>query len=282
MYRAHQDLLSWLALPGEPIPVAALIVVIAVTCLVTGRANGAVLAVVAVPVASVVAEHVLKPLVGRTAHGFLSYPSGHGTVMFALAAVLAVLMLNPSGRVLTPALRLIVPAAAVALACVISVIVIGVGVHYFTDTIAGAALGAGTVAATALVLDLPGPRRWLAAADGRLRKLHIRRSPGPRPAPGRQPERPWPPLAGLATASSCAAAGTHRPAPRHGAACPVVIAGWRAACRSRMVPGARPDRTAVGLAPAHAARRAGGYPGPGPWPAVRALSSRSTIATRSG
>ena len=178
MYRAHQDLLSWLALPGEPIPVAALIVVIAVTCSVTGRANGAVLAVVAVPVASVVAEHVLKPLVGRTAHGFLSYPSGHGTVMFALAAVVAVVMLNPPGRVLTPALRLIVPAAAVALACVISVIVIGVGVHYFTDTIAGAALGAGTVAATALVLDLPGPRRWLAAADGRLRKLHIRRSHG--------------------------------------------------------------------------------------------------------
>ncbi len=178
MYRAHQDLLSWLALPGEPIPVAALIVVIAVTCLVTGRANGAVLAVVAVPVASVVAEHVLKPLVGRTAHGFLSYPSGHGTVMFALAAVVAVVMLNPPGRVLTPALRLIVPAAAVALACVISVIVIGVGVHYFTDTIAGAALGVGTVAATALVLDLPGPRRWLAAADGRLRKLHIRRSHG--------------------------------------------------------------------------------------------------------
>ena len=178
VYGAHQDLLSWLALPGEPIPVAALIVVIALTCLVTGRANGAVLAVVAVPVASVVAEHVLKPLVGRTAHGFLSYPSGHGSVMFALAAVLAVLMLNPPGRVLTPALRLIVPAAAVALACVIAVIVIGVGVHYFTDTIAGAALGAGTVAATALVLDLPGPRRRLAAADGRLHKLHIRRSHG--------------------------------------------------------------------------------------------------------
>ena len=70
----------------------------------------------------------LKPLVGRTARGFLSYPSGHGTVMFALAAVLAVLMLNPPGRVWTPALRLIIPAAAVALACVISVIVIGVGV----------------------------------------------------------------------------------------------------------------------------------------------------------
>lgn len=176
MYRAHHDLLPWLARPGDLIPVAALIVIIAVTCLVTGRANGAVLAVVGILVASVLAEHVLKPLVGRTARGFLSYPSGHGTVMFALAAVLAVLMLNPPHRVLTPALRLIVPAAAAALACVISVIVIGVGVHYFTDTIAGAALGTGTVAATALALDLPGPRRWLAAADRPLHQLRRRRS----------------------------------------------------------------------------------------------------------
>ena len=87
-------------------------------------------------------------------------------------------MLNPPGRALTPALRLIIPAAAVALACVILVGVIGVGVHYFTDTIAGVALGVGTAAATALVLDLPGPRRWLAIADGWLRKLHLRRSRG--------------------------------------------------------------------------------------------------------
>lgn len=178
MYRAHHDLLSWLALPGKPIPVATLIVIIAVTCLVTGRANGAVLAAVAVPVAVELTEHVLKPLVGRTKLGFLSYPSGHTTTMFALAAVLAVIMLNPPGRALTPVLRLIIPAAAVALACVISTRVIGLGSHYFTDTIAGAAVGVGTVAATALVLDLPGPRRWLAAADVQLRKLHARRSRG--------------------------------------------------------------------------------------------------------
>ena len=43
---------------------------------------------------------------------------------------------------------------------------IALGFHYFTDTIAGAAVGAGTVVAIALVLDLPRPRRWLAVADG--------------------------------------------------------------------------------------------------------------------
>jgi membrane-associated phospholipid phosphatase len=126
--------------------------------------------------AGLLTEHVLKPLVGRTTLGFLSYPSGHATGTFALAAVLAVLMLNPPGRALAPALRLIVPAAAVALACVVSTAMIGLGWHYLTDTIAGAAVGIGTVAATALVLDLPGPRRWLAAAQGRLRELRARRS----------------------------------------------------------------------------------------------------------
>jgi membrane-associated phospholipid phosphatase len=96
--------------------------------------------------------------------------------MFALAAVLVVLMLpSPRVRVLPLTLRLIVSVAAIALACDISVLVIGVGVHYFTDTIAGAALGTGMVAATALVLDLPGARRWLAAANGRLRNLRIHR-----------------------------------------------------------------------------------------------------------
>lgn len=166
MYGAHYGLLQRLAWPGQLVPVAALIVIIAVTCLVTGRANGAVLAVVAVPVAIELTERVLKPLLGRTKLGFLSYPSGHATSMFALAAVLAVLMLNPPGRARRRVLRLIIPAAALVLACVVSTAMIALGFHYFTDTIAGAAVGAGTVVATALVLDLPGPRRWLAVADG--------------------------------------------------------------------------------------------------------------------
>ncbi len=166
MYGAHYGLLQRLAWPGQLVPVAALIVIIAVTCLVTGRANGAVLAVVAVPVAIELTERVLKPLLGRTKLGFLSYPSGHATSMFALAAVLAVLMLNPPGRAWRRVLRLMIPAAAVVLACVVSTAMIALGFHYFTDTIAGAAVGAGTVVATALVLDLPGPRRWLAVADG--------------------------------------------------------------------------------------------------------------------
>ena len=160
--RTRHDLLLWLAWPGKLIPVAALIVIIAVACLVAGRANSAALAAVAVPMAGGLTEYVLTPLIGRTTLGFPSYPSGHATGMFAVVAVLAVLMLNPPGRALTPVPRLSVPAVAVVLACVVSTAVIGLGWHYVTDTIAGAAVGVGTVAATALALDLPGPRRWLA------------------------------------------------------------------------------------------------------------------------
>ena len=82
------------------------------------------------------------------------------------------------GHALTPVLRLIIPTAAVALACTVSTAMIGLGFHYFTDTIAGAAVGVGTVTLTALVLDLPGPRRWLAVADGPLRMLQTSRSHG--------------------------------------------------------------------------------------------------------
>ena len=73
-----------------------------------------------------------------------------------------------------------IPAAAVVLACVVSTAMIALGFHYFTDTIAGAAVGAGTVVATALVLDLPGPRRWLAAADGWRHELQYAAAAGPR------------------------------------------------------------------------------------------------------
>jgi membrane-associated phospholipid phosphatase len=39
--------------------------------------------------------------------------------------------------------------------------VIGLRWHYFTDTVAGAAIGIGTVCALALLLDLPAVRRRL-------------------------------------------------------------------------------------------------------------------------
>jgi membrane-associated phospholipid phosphatase len=139
----------------------ALSAVIVVACLLTGRLNGAVLAAAAVPAAVGLNDGLLKPLVHRTYLGVLTYPSGHTTTMFALAATVTVLLIPPqAARARAP--RLLIPAAAYVLGGVVAVGVIGLRWHYFTDTVAGAALGIGTVCGLALLLDLSVVRRWLA------------------------------------------------------------------------------------------------------------------------
>ena len=156
----HPGLAARLAAPGSLLPAVALSAVIVVACLLTRRLNGAVLAVAAVPAAVGLNDGLLKPLVHRTYLGVLTYPSGHTTTMFALAATVTVLLIPPQAA-RARALRLLIPAAYV-LGGVVAVGVIGLRWHYFTDTVAGAALGIGTVCGLALLLDLPLVRRWLA------------------------------------------------------------------------------------------------------------------------
>ena len=79
--------------------------------------------------------------------------------MFALAATVAVLLLNPPRPTRAGGLRVLIPAVACVLGGVVAVGVIGLRWHYFTDTVAGAALGIGTVCGLALILDLPFARR---------------------------------------------------------------------------------------------------------------------------
>jgi undecaprenyl-diphosphatase len=100
----------------------------------------------------VITERLLKPLVGRTALGFLSFPSGHATGTFALATAITVLLAG-TPRV-SRAVRLAAAAIAFAVASVVAAAMIALGFHYFTDAIGGAAVGIGTVLATALVIDL--------------------------------------------------------------------------------------------------------------------------------
>jgi membrane-associated phospholipid phosphatase len=136
--------------------------VIVVACLVTGRLNGAVLAAAAVPVATGLNDGLLKPVVDRTYRGFLTYPSGHTASMFALAATVAVLLILPPQPARTGVLRVLITAAAFVLSGLVTVGVIGLRWHYFTDTVAGAAVGIGTVCGLALLLDLAAARcRWL-------------------------------------------------------------------------------------------------------------------------
>ena len=161
----HRGVLLWLAAPGSLIPVGVLCVAIIAACLLTGRLNGAVLAAAAVPVAVGLDEVLLKPLVNRTYLGNVVYPSGHTTAVFTLAATVTVLLLNPPQPARAAGLRVLIPVAACALGVVVAVAVIGLQWHYFTDTVAGAAVAIGTVCGLALLLDRPAARRWLAWAS---------------------------------------------------------------------------------------------------------------------
>jgi undecaprenyl-diphosphatase len=153
-FSGQRTLLSWLAVPGTLIPAIAISAAIAVGCLIARRPNGAVLAVTAVPVATGLNDGLLKHLFHRTYLGQIAFPSGHTAAVTALTATLAVLLLAPPQQASTRKVRV----ALVAMACVITATVatgvIGLRWHYFTDTVAGAAVGLGTVCALALLLDL--------------------------------------------------------------------------------------------------------------------------------
>jgi membrane-associated phospholipid phosphatase len=166
---AHdQALLRLLAWLGDPRPVTLMTAALVLACAVTRRWRGCVLAAVAVPAASALTEFVFKPLTDRTLNGWLSYPSGHATVMFALATVSWMLLANPAGQRRPGAVRLMVASGAFLLAAAVSVAMVGLGFHYFTDIAGGAAVGAGTVLACAFVVE------WAAAS----RRRHPREQAG--------------------------------------------------------------------------------------------------------
>jgi membrane-associated phospholipid phosphatase len=73
-----------------------------------------------------------------------------------------VLLLVPPRPPKAAAARVLIPVAACVLGLVVAIAVIGLQWHYFTDTVAGAAVAIGTVCGLALLLDLPAVRRWLA------------------------------------------------------------------------------------------------------------------------
>lgn len=159
-FAGHKHLLLWMAFPGTLVPAVVVSVAIAAWCLFTGRRDGAVLALTAVPVATTMDDPLLKHLVGRTYLGALVFPSGHTTSVVALAATLALLLLVPPQQPGSLPARLVVVAVGCVAVIVVVVAVMALRWHYFTDTVAGAAVGVGTVCGLALVLDLVWPASW--------------------------------------------------------------------------------------------------------------------------
>ena len=92
--------------------------------------------------------------------------------MFALAATVAVLLLIPPQAAKAGALRVLIAGAACVLGGVVAIGVIGLRWHYFTDTVACAALGIGTVCGLHsfwTCLSSGGGLRGLATRSQRLR-----------------------------------------------------------------------------------------------------------------
>jgi membrane-associated phospholipid phosphatase len=136
--------------------------VLVLASLVARRLNAAALAAISVPVAASLTQFVLKPLVHERIGSALTYPSGHTTGVFAVVAVIGVLLLNPPGGRPAPRLRIVVVVLAAGLGGTVGVAMIGLDYHYFTDTVAGLAVATGVVLTTAFGLDQPAMRTLLA------------------------------------------------------------------------------------------------------------------------
>jgi membrane-associated phospholipid phosphatase len=150
----HPAALNRLAMLGDWLPVAVVASALFLACLIARRWRGAALVAVVVPTAHALTERVLKPLIGRTLpDGTASFPSGHETRVFTLAATLAVLLAGTFRPSVPGVIRLPVILAALAIAGAVAIALVGKHAHYFSDTVGGAAVGTAVVLATAFFLD---------------------------------------------------------------------------------------------------------------------------------
>ena len=107
------------------------------------------------PLAAVLVELALKPLVGRHFEGVLSYPSGNVT---NVAAVATALTLASPGR-----WRLVAAVLGAAATVAMAVAVTGLRWHFPTDALVGPSSGSAVVLLVDGVLHLREVDRWLPA-----------------------------------------------------------------------------------------------------------------------
>jgi membrane-associated phospholipid phosphatase len=150
--------LHWADL-GSPGPTFVLAGLVLVLGLARRRVRGALLLLLALPLASGLTEYVLKPLVHRTKDGVLAYPSGHSTGVFTLAFVVAILLIGPHRSVAGAVLRALTALASVMVAVVVAAALVASDFHYATDTVGGAGAALASVLSVSLALDALIDRR---------------------------------------------------------------------------------------------------------------------------
>jgi len=148
----HVGLMEQVIRIGDPLPVAAVVVGLALGSAALGRWRRVLFAVVGPTAAVFVTELLLKPLVGRTHGGHLAFPSGHTTGPAAVATVVLVLFLG-SGWLASPMAKAILTLLGLGVSVAVSVALVDRNWHYATDTLGGICVAVASVLVVALVID---------------------------------------------------------------------------------------------------------------------------------
>jgi undecaprenyl-diphosphatase len=148
---SDQRVLRFIVRLGDPLPIAAIVVILTLSALLLKRPRAAVLALVG-PSACGVAIELMKPLVGRTYHGILTFPSGHTTGITAVATVVAVMAVTFTRSRLLMAITMAV-AGVLIVAIVMAFALLAQHLHYPTDTLGGFLTAMVIVLASAFCID---------------------------------------------------------------------------------------------------------------------------------
>lgn len=162
---------------GDPIPFTMVVVVLLVVCAAWAGRRAALGAGLAVGGVAAVIEYVAKPVFDRHMFGSsgYSYPSGHTGASLAAATVTVLLCTRSPAlrRRLRVPTRCVIAVVAVILAASISLGMVVIGAHYFTDT-----LGAAPLAVVLAVAVFAATERW-APVSRRRGKGAAEPMPGP-------------------------------------------------------------------------------------------------------
>ncbi len=134
-----RGVLTALVISTEPYVVGVVALLAAAWCLRASRPWDALFVVLAPALAVAVNTWVLKPSFDRWKNGILVYPSGHTVIMVATLVVVFVL----SGRRVRAVVAVVGPVLVVAVAAGM----VGLGYHYLTDVVGGAAFAVSAVVA---------------------------------------------------------------------------------------------------------------------------------------
>jgi membrane-associated phospholipid phosphatase len=137
---------------------------LALGCLARRRVRAAILAAAGPPLAGVLTEYALKPLIGRRSGNLFAFPSGHTTGAVAVAVTITLFLL-PTGALagLPRWPRLLLAGLAAVLASLLPLGLIVLHYHYATDVLAGAAVAVTVILTLALLLDSAARRRTTAS-----------------------------------------------------------------------------------------------------------------------